>query len=125
MLAGAMKALQTPGLPKTEVLRLRDLIRAASVYQVKFAEYLDYRGIEKRLVELTRKYEALVKREPVQDKPVENKQEPTGLKQESVEVKQEAIEDQKPVESTQADTPVEVTQEDKNVIEEKENQNQP
>jgi hypothetical protein len=47
MLAGAMKALQTPGLSKTEVLRLRCLIQAASVYQVKFAEYLDYRGTEK------------------------------------------------------------------------------
>lgn len=125
MLAGAMKALQTPGLPKTEVLRLRGLIQAASVYQVKFAEYLDYRGIEKRLVELTKKYEALVKREPAPDKPVEDKQEPAGLKQEPVEIKQEAIEAQKPIELTQANTPVEVTQEDKNVVEEKGNQNQP
>jgi hypothetical protein len=120
MLAGAMKALQTPSLPKTEVLRLRCLIQAASVYQVKFAEYLDYRGIENRLVELTRKYEALVKRGPVQDKPVEEKQQPIGPK-EPVEIKQQDIEALKPIESTQADNPVEVTQEDKNVVEEKGN----
>jgi hypothetical protein len=42
-----MKALQTPGLSKTEVMRLRSLIQAASVYQVKIAEYINYRGIEK------------------------------------------------------------------------------
>lgn len=125
MLAGAMKALQTSGLSKTEVMRLRSLIQAASVYQVKFAEYLDYRGLEKRLIELTKKYEALAKREPSQHKPVEDKQEPTGLKQEPVEIKQEALEAKKPVESTQADTTVEVIQEDKDVVEEKRNQNQP
>jgi len=113
MLAGAMKALQAPSLSKSEVLRLRSLIQAASVYQVKFAEYLDYRGTEKRLIELERKYRELVKREPVQDKPVETKQEP-------IEIKQEPVEYQKPVESTR-DNHVEVTQEDKNVVEEKGN----
>ena len=76
MLAGAMKALQTPGLSKTEVMRLRSLIQAASVYQVKFAEYLDYRGIEKKLAELEKKYADLVKREPMEKKvPVEENKE--------------------------------------------------
>ena len=117
MLAGAMKALQAPGLSKTEVMHLRSLIQAACMYQVKFAEYIDYRGTEKRLIELTRKYEALVKREPVQDKPVKDKQEPIEPKQAPVEIKQEALGDQKPVEITQADNPVEVTQEDKNDVE--------
>lgn len=125
MLAGAMKVLQTPGLPKTEVWRLRSLIHAASVYQVKFAEYVDYRGIEKELLELTKKYEALAKQEPIQEKRVWDKQEPTEPKQEPVDIKQEAIEAQKPVETTQANKPVEVTQDDKNVVEEKGNQNQP
>ena len=41
-------------------MRLRSLIQAASVYQVKLAEYLDYRGIEAKLVELDEKYEKLV-----------------------------------------------------------------
>ena len=67
MLAGAMNALRTPGLSKTEVTRLRSLIQAASVYQVKFAEYVDYRGIEKRLVELGRKFEELNKRERAEE----------------------------------------------------------
>ena len=58
--AAAMKALETPGLSKAEVMRLRSLIQAASVYQVKLAEYLDYRGIEAKLVELDEKYEKLV-----------------------------------------------------------------
>jgi hypothetical protein len=124
MLAGAMKALQTPGLSKTEIMRLRNLIQAASVYQVKFAEYLDYRGTEKWLIELERKYRELVKREPVQNKPVETKQESIEPKQGPVEIKHESIEEQKPVESTR-DNPVDVTQEDKNSIEEKGNENQP
>lgn len=64
MLAGAMNALKTPGLSKTEVTRLRSLIQATSVYQVKFAEYVDYRGIEKHLIQLDRKYEELNKKEP-------------------------------------------------------------
>jgi hypothetical protein len=123
VLAGAMKALQTPGLAKTEVLRLRSLIQAASVYQVKYAEYVDYRGIEKRLVELTKRYDALVKQAPVPDKSVEVKQQIIEPKQESVEIKQESIEAQKL--PRQADNPVEAAQEDKNAVEEKRNQDQP
>jgi len=46
--AAAMKELETPGLSKTEVMRLRAIIQSAAVYQVKVAEYLDYRGIEAR-----------------------------------------------------------------------------
>ncbi len=110
MLAGAMKILQTPGLSKTEVMRLRSLIQASSVYQAKFAEYVDYRGLEKDLIGLRRKYEDLVKRELIKDKPVEAKQEP--------------IEVQKPVEGVQ-DNHVEVAQGDNNGVEEKGNQNQP
>jgi hypothetical protein len=73
--AGAMKALEAPGLPKTEVLRLRSLIQAASVYQAKIGEYMDYRGIEKRLVELNKKYEEWVKQRNIVQKgePVEVK----------------------------------------------------
>ena len=110
MLVIAMKGLQTPGLSKTEVMRLRCLTQASSVYQAKFAEYVDYRGLEKDLFELRRKYEDFAKRELFKDKPVEAKQEP--------------IEVQKPVEDVQ-DNHVEVTQGDNNVVEEKENQNQP
>ena len=38
ILVAAMKALETPDLSKTEVLRLRSIIQAAGVYQVKVAE---------------------------------------------------------------------------------------
>jgi hypothetical protein len=76
ILAGAMKALQTPGLSKTEITRLRSLVQASSLYQVKIAEYIDYRGTEKELVEMGRKYRELAQREHARYKPVEAKQEP-------------------------------------------------
>ncbi len=63
MLAGAMDALRTPGLSKTEVTRLRSLVQAASMYQVKVAEYVDYRGIEKKVIQLERKYREVLERE--------------------------------------------------------------
>ena len=110
ILAGAMKALQTPGLSKTEVMRLRSLIQAASIYQVKVAEYMDYRGLEKDLLEWKNKYHDLAKRKPIQDKLVETKQEP-------VEVK-------KPVEGVQ-DNHVEFTEGGHDVIDEKGNKNTP
>ena len=76
ILAGAMKALQTPGLSKTEVTRLRSLMQAASVYQVKIAEYINYKGIEKKIVELERKYSDLVKRDSAcEEKTAEEKKE--------------------------------------------------
>ncbi len=51
MLSGAMKALQTLGFSETEVLRL---YHYPSCHRVpgKVCRYLDYGGIEKRLVEL-------------------------------------------------------------------------
>jgi hypothetical protein len=61
-LAAAMKALETPGLDRVEVLRLRSLIQAASAYQIKLAEFVDYRGLEAELLELKRKYVELVKK---------------------------------------------------------------
>lgn len=61
-LAAAMKALEQPGLDRVEVLRLRSLIQAASAYQIKLAEFVDYRGLEAELLELKRKYAELVKK---------------------------------------------------------------
>jgi len=69
ILAGAMEVLKTPGLSKTEILRLRTLVQVADKYQTRFAEYVDYRGTEKRMIELAQKYEELTKRQ--QDKPPE------------------------------------------------------
>lgn len=62
-LAAAMNALKQPGLSKTEIMRLKTLIQTSSLYQKRFAEYMNYRKIEQKLVDLTEKYEELAKRE--------------------------------------------------------------
>ena len=48
---------------KTEIMRLRTLIQTSGLYQKRIAEYVNYRGIEKQLFELSEKYEELVKRQ--------------------------------------------------------------
>ncbi len=60
-LVGAMNALKTPGLSKTEIMRLRALIQTCSLYQHRIAEYVDFRGIEKELFETKERLEALNK----------------------------------------------------------------
>ncbi len=61
-LVAAMKALETPGLDKSEILRLRTLIQAASVYEVKLARFINYRELEAELLDLKRKFADLVKK---------------------------------------------------------------
>ncbi len=58
-LAAALKSLEQPGLDQTEVLRFRTVIPGVKIYKEIFADYLDYCGLEERLVELEGKYEAL------------------------------------------------------------------
>ena len=65
-LVAAMNALKTPGLSKTEIRRLRCLIQTSSLYQKRIAEYMDYRGTEKWLIELEEKYDGVVKRQKEQ-----------------------------------------------------------
>jgi hypothetical protein len=60
-LCAALKALETPGLDKSEVLRLRSIISGIKTYKELFVDYLDYRGLEQRLLELEGKYSALTK----------------------------------------------------------------
>lgn len=60
-LVAAMNALEEPGLSKTEVMRLRTLIQTSGLYQKRFAEYMQYRQIEAKLVELEAKYARLAK----------------------------------------------------------------
>lgn len=62
-LVAAMNALKTPGLSKTEVMRLRTLIQTSSLYQKRIAEYMDYRGLEVEMLEWRKKYAELAKRE--------------------------------------------------------------
>jgi hypothetical protein len=61
-LAAALVALETPGLDKAEVLRLRGIISGCKIYKDLFADYVNYRGLEAELLELRKNYDALVKK---------------------------------------------------------------
>ena len=63
-LAAALKGLETPGLDKCEVLRLRGIIAGAKVYKELLADYMDYRGLEVELMEWREKYAELSKKSP-------------------------------------------------------------
>jgi len=70
ILGDAVKALEKPGLSKTEIMRLKALIQATGSYQKKFADYINYRKIEQRVIEATEELERLAKREQERaDKP--------------------------------------------------------
>ena len=58
----ALEMLETPGLDQAETLRLRSVIQGVKMYIEKFAEFLNYRELEQRLIELEGKYAALVKK---------------------------------------------------------------
>ena len=60
-LAAAMKALEQPGLDKTEISRLRSLVQLSKVYQEKFSEYVHYLRIEEELMELRKEVAGLRK----------------------------------------------------------------
>jgi len=62
MLVGALKMACTPGLSKVEVQRLQVVANLARIYSEKLQEYLDLRGLEKRLFELEGKYAELAKK---------------------------------------------------------------
>jgi len=59
ILAAALRKGAEAGLDKDEVQRLQVVATLAKTYKEAFADYLDYRGLEERLVELEGKYEAL------------------------------------------------------------------
>jgi hypothetical protein len=61
-LSAALKSLETPGLDKCEVLRLRGIIAGAKVYKELLTDYLDYRGLEAELVEWNAKFAELSKK---------------------------------------------------------------
>jgi hypothetical protein len=61
-LAAALKALDAPGLERSEVLRLRGIISGAKIYKELLADYINYRGIEAELLELRKKYDTLAKK---------------------------------------------------------------
>jgi hypothetical protein len=50
----AARALEQPGLPVSEVLRLRTIMRAAFDYGKMYADFVNYRGLELQVAELRR-----------------------------------------------------------------------
>jgi hypothetical protein len=62
ILAAALRKGTEAGLDKDEVQRLQVVATLAKTYKEIFADYLDYRGLEERLVELEVKYDALIKK---------------------------------------------------------------
>jgi len=62
MLAGALKAAMQPGLDKVEVQRLQVVATLARTYDHLLANYVRYRDIEAKLVELEKKYAQLAEK---------------------------------------------------------------
>lgn len=60
MLAGALKAACKSGLDKVEVQRLQVVATIARTYKDILVDYINYRAIEVKLVELEAKYEKLL-----------------------------------------------------------------
>ncbi len=60
MLAGALRASLKPGLDKVEVQRLQVVATLARTYKEVLADYINYRAIEVKLIELEGKYARLV-----------------------------------------------------------------
>jgi len=62
MLAGALKMAAEPDLSKVEVQRLRVVAALAKTYKELLTDYIDYRGIEAKLVEMEEKYAQLAEK---------------------------------------------------------------
>jgi len=62
ILAAALRKGAEAGLSKDEIQRLQVVATLAKTYKELFADYLDYRGHERRLIELEEKYTELAKK---------------------------------------------------------------
>jgi tryptophan 2,3-dioxygenase len=62
ILAAALRKGAEAGLDKAEVQQLQVVANLAKTYKDMFADYLDYRGLEERLVDLEAKYDELTKK---------------------------------------------------------------
>ena len=67
-LAAALEALKAPGLEKNDVFRLRCMITGAKVYKDLLSDYINYRGLEVELLELSEKYAEFSKAKSVPGK---------------------------------------------------------
>jgi len=64
ILAAALKAGSEGGLNRTEVQRLHAIANLARTYKELLADYIDYRGIEVKLLEMEEKYAQLAAEKP-------------------------------------------------------------
>jgi len=62
VLVVAVGQLRVSGLGQAEVSRLRSVISGVKVYKELLADFLNYKGLEQRLIELEAKYAGLVKK---------------------------------------------------------------
>jgi hypothetical protein len=62
VLVVAVDQLRVSGLGQAEILRLRSVISGVKVYKELLADFLNYRELEQRLIELEGKYAGLVKK---------------------------------------------------------------
>jgi hypothetical protein len=62
ILAGALKAATEHGLDKVEVQRLQVVATLARTYKELLADYINYREIEQKLIELEAKYAKLAEK---------------------------------------------------------------
>lgn len=67
VLAGALEKAKQPNLNRTEIQRLNAIVNLVHTYQDLLADYIDYRVIERKLVELEAKYARLVERETIKE----------------------------------------------------------
>jgi hypothetical protein len=58
----ALKALEKPGIEKSEVLRLRSIISGIKIYKELLLDYANYRGIEAQMLEMKKEIEELSKK---------------------------------------------------------------
>ncbi len=59
--------VKQPNLSRTEVQRLNALVNLVHTYQDLLADYIDYWGIERKLLEMETKYARLVERETIKE----------------------------------------------------------
>lgn len=52
ILVAAVKSLQTPGIEKNEIMRLRNLIHGVEVYLDRFGQFQNYSALEKKVDKL-------------------------------------------------------------------------
>jgi len=75
ILAGALQTAAKPNLNRVEVQRLQVTATLARTYKELLADYIDYRGIEAKLVELEGKYATLAQETksnaPTPDRPIQ------------------------------------------------------